>query len=597
MYKVKRTPGSSYCKDRANPGRGYRSGMKLAILELWLVLVFVFFFTASSGPVFSESPSSSPSTRNFPALSASIGTLAEDEMLSAGTELSSWNADGSIRCLQGKLSEPLAGDLASAAIAFVKDRAALFNPPRKTGDADLAIVMTVQTHGKNVDRSSQQGDGNLSLIKTVQTYGGTHFTFQMTHAGARVIGAYVKVNTRSDRRVCLVTNSLPTIARMTNRVCLSASEAIELASAIVPPSDRFGDAVSADLVVFPKDGQGFWAYAISLFSEESLGCWEILIDADSGKELGCVNYMRSAEATGKGSVYERNPLVAGPTLQPLPHLTAHTLEGLYAKIVNDAVFPSLNPDDSHVYNPDDIHFDEVNAYFFTNRAHDFFQTLGFQGFEKPLRVIVNYKRDPDAGSACWNPTKGAFLIFGKGDRFNDPVREDDILYHEYTHVVFWTICSPYITGSETNAIKEGTADYFGASLANCHRIGEWVFAKQPEVIRDLENSLHYPEDLAGECHKDGRIWSGALWDLRGSLGKEIVDRLVLSAIPYFHNDSTFFDGYNAMILADRELNAGCNEGTITKVFQKRGLTTPSTEITVVSNRDVKKMRIFRALHD
>ena len=36
-----------------------------------------------------------------------------------------------------------------------------------------------------------------------------------------------------------------------------------------------------------------------------------------------------------------------------------------------------------------------------------------------------------------------------------------------------------------------------------------------------------PEDLRGEVHADGRIWSRALWDLRGELGARVADTVVL----------------------------------------------------------------------
>jgi hypothetical protein len=57
-------------------------------------------------------------------------------------------------------------------------------------------------------------------------------------------------------------------------------------------------------------------------------------------------------------------------------------------------------------------------------------------------------------------------------------------------------------------------------------------------LRRLDASKHYPEDLRGEVHADGEIWSRALWDIRGALGATTADKIVVLAQFGFASDTT-----------------------------------------------------------
>jgi Zn-dependent metalloprotease len=51
----------------------------------------------------------------------------------------------------------------------------------------------------------------------------------------------------------------------------------------------------------------------------------------------------------------------------------------------------------------------------------------------------------------------------------------------------------------------------------------------PHCLRRVDRNLHYPEDLNGEVHHDGQIWSRALWDIRQAVGHVKADTLILEA--------------------------------------------------------------------
>lgn len=48
-------------------------------------------------------------------------------------------------------------------------------------------------------------------------------------------------------------------------------------------------------------------------------------------------------------------------------------------------------------------------------------------------------------------------------------------------------------------------------------------------LRRLDTDKMYPDDLDGEVHDDGEIWSHALWDLRTAIGSAHADTAILRA--------------------------------------------------------------------
>ena len=70
----------------------------------------------------------------------------------------------------------------------------------------------------------------------------------------------------------------------------------------------------------------------------------------------------------------------------------------------------------------------------------------------------------------------------------------------------------------------------------------------PHCLRRTDLDVHYPQDLNGEVHHDGRIWSRALYDIRQSLGHVKADTIIL-------NGSMDFPGTSMAALATRTVAA------------------------------------------
>src|SRR6185437_6140075 len=89
--------------------------------------------------------------------------------------------------------------------------------------------------------------------------------------------------------------------------------------------------------------------------------------------------------------------------------------------------------------------------------------------------------------------------------------------------------SSWATGTPTKTPEACVADWDSTSYTST----------VPHCLRRLDGSKHYPEDIVGEVHADGEIWSRALWDIRQALGPDKATTLIVDAQFDFTVDTTF----------------------------------------------------------
>ncbi|MDC0220025.1 hypothetical protein OAL58_08615, partial [Verrucomicrobia bacterium] len=125
----------------------------------------------------------------------------------------------------------------------------------------------------------------------------------------------------------------------------------------------------------------------------------------------------------------------------------------------------------------------------------------------------------------------------------------------------------------------------------------------PPNLRRVDGNKIYPDDLVGQIHADGEIWSRALWDIRAGImasdvnGSQIADRIILQhhfAVPA---SSSMRIAALAMYSADMSLYSGAHNATIRQAFNDRGITVDSdystggTGINLTLNTDYYVQRI------
>ena len=101
----------------------------------------------------------------------------------------------------------------------------------------------------------------------------------------------------------------------------------------------------------------------------------------------------------------------------------------------------------------------------------------------------------------------------------------------------------FFSSPEGGAISEGFGDYWAFTVAKAvagPQFDEACIAKWDATsydgtpangicLRRLDADLTYPDDLVGQPHADGRIWSHALRNLHYAIGQAHADTAILLA--------------------------------------------------------------------
>ncbi len=154
------------------------------------------------------------------------------------------------------------------------------------------------------------------------------------------------------------------------------------------------------------------------------------------------------------------------------------------------------------------------------------------------------------------------------------------------------------------AMGEGFSDYLAATFhagdgdatyqqSHAACVGEWdavtYSSTNPPCLRRVDGSKIYPTDLQKNIctpnpdpgqppicnkpqrHKDGEIWSRALWDIRGAVGINIAHQLILEHHYALPKDTTMPQAALAMLAVDADLFGGANEAALRAAFCARGI--------------------------
>ena len=305
--------------------------------------------------------------------------------------------------------------------------------------------------------------------------------------------------------------------------------------------------------------------------------------------------------TGTGRVFFPNPVAQlqdqtltdqkdadYPALQPAYRQVTLTdldgsgfLHGRWATIVSETGNPAYSPTNTFLYNRHQDEFEQVMAYYWVTEAQKYIQSLGFDGVHRravnmqPQRIRIN-QWGQDNSFATDHPRNE--LRFGKGGV--DDAEDAEVILHEYGHAVHFS--QGFVFGSEeADAISEGFADYLAVDVTNILAptpdapcVADWdsvsYTATVPHCLRRVDGTKHYPEDLVGEEHRDGEIWSAALWQIRGALGHVRADTIILEA-QFDFSGTTMTDLAERTVDTAEQLDGGAAASVVRSIFVARGI--------------------------
>ncbi|ULH16267.1 M36 family metallopeptidase [Deinococcus sp. KNUC1210] len=262
------------------------------------------------------------------------------------------------------------------------------------------------------------------------------------------------------------------------------------------------------------------------------------------------------------------------------------LSGDYAKILSETGTPVYGSGPFQ-FTRDQDQFEQVMAYFWVTEAQKYLQSLGF-GTEFPA---VN-KRQQQVRVSQWGQDnsfqtdKQDLLRFGKGGV--DDAEDGEVIVHEYGHAVQAAQIPGFGSSLEAGSIGEAFGDYLALSVSEAVArangapiltplpcLMDWDSTSYtnttPHCIRRTDTNKHYPQDVVGEVHADGEIWSRALWDIRRALGARPADRVIVDAQFSFSPDTTFAAAAQATVETAQRLYGTSTAAAVRTAFVNRGI--------------------------
>ncbi|HSD81830.1 MAG TPA: M36 family metallopeptidase [Solirubrobacteraceae bacterium] len=259
-----------------------------------------------------------------------------------------------------------------------------------------------------------------------------------------------------------------------------------------------------------------------------------------------------------------------------------SLSGKYAKVVSSTGKAAADTGSGFVYTRDQDQFEQTMAYYWVTQAQRYIQSLGF-GTTLPAvnrrQQLLRIDQFGGDNSFYRNGTKKLTITLGKGGV--DDAEDAEVILHEYGHSVQDAQVPNFGSNLEAGSIGEGFGDYLAVTVSDHFAptadepcVADWdsvsYTADEPHCLRRVDEDKHYPADLAGEVHRDGEIWSRALWDIRGALGARLADTIIILAQFDFAADTTMKAAAATTIATAKGYGARA-ERAAREAFAARGL--------------------------
>ena len=162
-------------------------------------------------------------------------------------------------------------------------------------------------------------------------------------------------------------------------------------------------------------------------------------------------------------------------------------------------------------------------------------------------------------------------------------RLSGVIYHEFGHSIHNQAIIPGV-GAFDSALSEGSGDFVSATILNDSGVGRGFFNSSAPLreIDPIGSENSWPQDVAGP-HHTGKIWGGAMWDLRKALiskygyqaGVARADELFYAAL---QRASSIPTTYVEVLVADDNdgnlENGTPNICTIQSIFATHGIANP-----------------------
>jgi Zn-dependent metalloprotease len=482
--------------------------------------------------------------------------------------------------------------LASAAVGLATAAAVLTAPSTATSAVvgpRVSAVSAATTAGP---------PASLVRVATRTSLLGTHTWYRQTFAGLPVIDGYYARHTDRSGKITVTDGrrSVPASLATSPKVGAGAAEAsaraaLRVAAGHSPASKRRTvlAAPAAQRAELAVRGGTSARLVWRVQGSGDAGSTETVVDAATGEVLSSRSRTKNAE--GKGRVFAPNPSVSLKTqdlldrndtnqsafipayrIVPLTNLDdSGTLSGDWARITNDDV--ASTSDGLFRYLRKDERFEQVMAYYHVTSAQSYIQSLGFTNINNEAQDLSINTFTGD--NSFYDPSIDE-ITFGSGGV--DDAEDAEIVWHELGHAIQDAQVPGFGTSAQAGAIGEGFGDYWAVTMSvptsagfDIACVGDWdavSYTTAPHCLRRTDGPKTI-DDIDGEVHDDGEIWSRALFDIHRGLGRTKADKVILESQFSYTPDTSFADAAKQVVATAQELYGYPTARVCRQAFQAR----------------------------
>ncbi|MGW7682764.1 M4 family metallopeptidase [Kribbella sp. NPDC054772] len=472
------------------------------------------------------------------------------------------------------------------------------------GVATMSLGLSFTSAAGAAPQAATANPDGLQLIKTKTSLLGKHYWYQQTFKGLPVINGYYAKHVAKDGSVEVADGRDAVPANLDVSATVAPASATQSANATVTARanrSRSGEP-GKSFVKQPAATSGAAQLAViggpnarlvwNVTSRSTEGVSRSLVDAKSGSVVE--SKVISDNIDGRGSVFDPNPVVSeqnekltdqNDKNQDALFLAQKNvilrnldgsgkLNGSYVNIKEAKGGLAQSKTNTFVYQRQNDKFEQVMSYYHINQAQEYIQQLGFTEVNNESQdVSVDTYADDNS---FYDPSTD-MITYGEGGV--DDAEDAEVIWHEYGHAIQDDVVPGFGESEQGGAIGEGFGDYWAVTMSvpvskgfNLPCVMDWdatsYTTDEPHCLRRTDGTKT-TDDIDGEVHDDGEIWSRALWDIHQALGRTKANKLILEATFFYDPDTSFAAAAQDTVQAARLLYGKAAATQVTKAFQDR----------------------------